>query len=245
MLRVEDVSKSFDGFLAVQRAKLWIERGQIVSVIGPNGAGKTTLFNLITGQLNLDGGDIHFNGRSIRNMPPHKLCKMGISRSFQIENVFQRMTVFENVQVSIASNRNRTYNIFCSSRKESIDETLQILSDIGLKGKAAMVSSSLSHGDQKVLDIGIALGNQPELMVLDEPTAGLSYKEIKRITDLIKKLRETLGLTILLCEHNIDMVFSLSDRIMVMKQGMTICEGTPEEVRNDPKVQEAYLGLST
>ena len=245
MLKVERVSKTFDGFIAVHDTDLSIEKGQIVSVIGPNGAGKTTLFNLITGQLRPDEGNILFHGQKTKGLLPHKICKMGISRSFQIENIFHRMTVFENIQVSVAANRQRTYKCFSPSKKESVNETYRILTDIGLKEKSEMISGSLSHGDQKILDIGIALGNRPELIVLDEPTAGLSHEETQGIIELIDNLCRTLGLTILLCEHNIELVFSLSDKIMVMQSGMPICEGTPEKVRNDPKVQAAYLGVKS
>jgi branched-chain amino acid transport system ATP-binding protein len=242
MLRVEAAVKSFEGFLAVNGADLTVEKGEIVAVIGPNGAGKTTLFNLITGQLHPNGGKILFKGENIGGLPPHQICSKGISRSFQIENVFHRLTVLENVQVAVISHLKKSYRFFSPSRKLGVDEALQILEDIGLSDKAARISGSLSHGDRKVLEIAIALGNDPELLVLDEPTAGLSPEETSSIIALINRLSREMGLTILLCEHNMELVFSVAHRIMVMQQGASIFQGKPVEARNNRQVQEAYLG---
>ena len=244
MLRVEAAVKSFEGFLAVNRADLTVEKGEIVAVIGPNGAGKTTLFNLITGQLQLNGGKILFKGENIGGLPPHRICRKGISRSFQVENIFQRLTVLENVQVAVVSHLKKSYRFLSPSRRLGVHEALRILQDIGLSGKAARISGSLSHGDQKVLEIAIALGNDPELLVLDEPTAGLSPDETASIIALINILSSEMGLTILLCEHNMELVFSVARRIMVMQQGASIFQGTPDDVRNNRQVQEAYLGGS-
>ncbi len=242
MLQVENLHKSFGGFIAVRDAHLVVETGEIVAVIGPNGAGKTTLFNLITGQLKADSGDIYFKDEDILGLPPYEICRKGISRSFQIVNIFQRMTVFENVQVALLSHQRKTASLFMPSRHLSRAETTEILESVGLVDKADRVSGSLSHGEQKVLEMAIALGNDPELLILDEPTAGMSPEETSITIELIKKLSSDLGLTILFCEHDMELVFSIATKIMVMQQGETLIQGEPGEVRENKLVQEAYLG---
>ncbi len=242
MLRVDSVEKSFDGFLAVREANLVVEKGEIVAVIGPNGAGKSTLFRLITGHLKPEGGRIVFKGRDIAGVPPHEICRRGISLSFQIVNIFNRLTVFENVQVAVLSRQMRSFSFFTSSRKVAVRETREILQSVGLAHLANRVSGSLSHGDQKVLEIAIALGNEPELLILDEPTAGMSPEESFATIALIKRLTKDLGLTILFCEHDMELVFSVAHKIMVMHQGVSLIQGDPHEIRHNTEVQEAYLG---
>ncbi len=244
MLRVEGVFKSFDEFMAVNEARLSVRRGEIVAVIGPNGAGKTTLFNLITGHLQADRGRILFKEEDISEMPPYEICRRGLSRSFQIVNVFPRLTVFENVQVAVLSHQKKSSLLFRPARNLAVAETRTLLEQVGLSGKEKRIVGSLSHGDQKILEIAIALGNKPELLILDEPTAGMSPEETFATIELVKKLARTRGLTILFCEHDMDIVFSISQSIMVMHQGKTLIQGNPEEVRNNPEVQAAYLGGS-
>ncbi len=242
MLRIEALTKSFDGFMAVNNAHLTVEQGEVVAVIGPNGAGKTTLFHLITGQLAPDSGSIRFQEKEIAAKAPHKICRMGIARSYQVVNLFSRLSVFENVQVAVLARRGKTFNLFRPSRTIAVEETHQILDSVGLGGKADRVCGLLSHGDQKVLEIAIALGSRPALLILDEPTAGMSPEETAQTLALMKRLVAEFGLTILFCEHDMAMVFSIADRIMVMQQGQTLAEDTPEAVRNNLLVQEAYLG---
>jgi len=242
MLQVESITKSFDGFLAVNDAYLSVERGEIVAVIGPNGAGKTTLFRLITGHLQPDEGRIVFEGGSIAGLRPFEVCRKGISLSFQVVNVFSRMTVFENVQVAVLSHQKKTRKLFSHSGRHGIAETEEILHNVGLVDKARRVSGSLSHGDQKVLEMAIALGNRPELLIMDEPTAGMSPEETSVTIDLIHRLMQELGLTILFCEHDMELVFSIAHRIMVMQHGRSIIQGPPDEVRSNEEVQSAYLG---
>ena len=242
MLEVQGVVKSFDDFLAVNEASLRVEKGEIVAVIGPNGAGKTTLFNLITGILQRDRGRVLFKGEDISGLPPFEVCKRGIGRSFQIVNVFSRLTVFENVQVAVLSHQRKSNVLFRPAQNLAVAETRSLLESVGLANKERNIVGSLSHGDQKILEIAIALGNEPELLILDEPTAGMSPEETFATIELIKKLGRTKGLTILFCEHDMDIVFSISRSIMVMHQGQTLIQGTPEEVRNHPEVQSAYLG---
>lgn len=242
MLRVENITKSFDGFMAVNGTNLKVKPGEIVAVIGPNGAGKTTLFHLITGQLKPDTGNIFFKDKPIAGLPPYVICRRGISRSYQIVNIFHRLSVFENVQSAVLSHRKKTFNMFFPAKKMAVEETEEILDSVGLIDKAHRVCGLLSHGDQKVLEIAIALGNRPELLILDEPTAGMSPEETNVVTELIKRLSKEMGLTILFCEHDIDIVFSISHSIMVMQQGSTIIQSDPEDIRCNEQVQEAYLG---
>lgn len=242
MLKVEGVEKSFGDFKAVRGANLTVERGDIVAVIGPNGAGKTTLFNLITGQLKPERGRILFKGEDITGLPPYEICKKGIARSFQIVNIFHRLTVFENVQVAVLAHQGKSSQMFRPARKLAVEKTEELLQSVGLLDKAHEVAGTLSHGDQKVLEIAIALGNDPELLILDEPTAGMSPEETASTIELIKRLAETRNLTILFCEHDMEIVFSIAKSIIVMHQGQTLLQASPEEVRRDPRVQEAYLG---
>jgi branched-chain amino acid transport system ATP-binding protein len=242
MLYVDGLHKSFDGFKAVNGARLEVAQGEVVAVIGPNGAGKTTLFNLVTGQLVPDAGFIRFRDENIAGLAPDKVCHKGISRSYQVVNLFTRLTVLENVQIAVLSRRRNTFNLLRPAKTMAVNETREILDSVGLLGKAEMTSGTLSHGDQKVLEIAVALGNRPELLILDEPTAGMSPEETAVTLRLMKRLSGELGLTILFCEHDMGLVFSVANRIMVMQHGCSIVEDTPEAVRNNPQVREAYLG---
>jgi len=243
MLQVEAIDKSFEDFMAVNGATLTVGKGEIVAVIGPNGAGKTTLFNLITGALKRDKGRIIFKGEDISELPPYQICKKGIARSYQIVNIFPRLTVFGNVQVAALSHQKRSSNLFRPAQNIAVEETRRILESVGLLDKERSIAGSLSHGDQKILEIAIALGNEPELLILDEPTAGMSPEETSATMELVRRLAQMRGLTILFCEHDMDIVFSVAQSIMVMHQGRTLVQGKPEEVRKNPIVQEAYLGV--
>jgi len=242
MLLVEALVKSFDDFMAVNKANLNVGKGEIVAVIGPNGAGKTTLFNLVTGLIKPDGGRITFKGEYISKLPPYEICRKGIARSFQIVNIFPRLSAFRNVQVAVLSQQRRSRQLFYPAQNLAVEETESILQSVGLIEKAHAVAGSLSHGDQKILEIAIALGNEPELLILDEPTAGMSPEETSATMELVKRLAHMRGLTILFCEHDMDIVFSIATSIMVMRQGQTIIQASPEEVRGNREVQEAYLG---
>jgi branched-chain amino acid transport system ATP-binding protein len=243
MLKITDIYKSFDEFMAVDGADLTVGEGELVAVIGPNGAGKTTLFNLITGQLKPDKGRIVFMEEDIANLPPYEVCKKGIARSFQIANIFPRLSVFANVQVAVISQQRGTKQLFRPARSIAVEETNVILEQVGLLDKAWSTAGSLSHGDQRTLEIAIALGNDPKLLILDEPTAGMSPEETGATMDLIRRLAESRGLTILFCEHDMDVVFSTAQSIMVMHQGRTLMQGKPEQVRENEEVLQAYLGV--
>ncbi|NTU59804.1 MAG: ABC transporter ATP-binding protein [Deltaproteobacteria bacterium] len=242
MLRVENLKKSFGDFAAVSDANLHVGKGKIVAVIGPNGAGKSTLFKLITGHLKPDGGRVVFKGQEIGGVAPHDVCRRGLSLAFQIVNIFTRMSVFDNVQAAVLAQQGRAGNLFQRASRLAIDETMALLDSVGLAGKANRISGTLSHGDQKVLEMTIALSTKPELLILDEPTAGMSPEETTVCIDLVKRLRNELGLTILFCEHDMELVFAISDEIMVLRAGETLVQGPPEVVRENAAVQEAYLG---
>jgi len=244
LLQVKGLSKSFDGFKAVNNANLDVQQGEIVAVIGPNGAGKTTLFNLITGILKPDEGKVIFKGEDITGLAPYEICRKRISRSFQVVNIFPRLTVFENTQVAVLARQKKTWNLFTPSKRLAIEETEEILKNVGLMDKKDRVTAFLSHGDRKVLEIAMALGGDPEFLILDEPTAGMAPEETARCIELIKNLSDRLGLTILFCEHDMEIVFGIAKRIMVMVRGSTIIQGTCDDVRCNQAVQDAYLGGS-
>jgi branched-chain amino acid transport system ATP-binding protein len=242
MLRVENLHKSFEDFRAVDGANLFVGQGDLVAVIGPNGAGKTTLFNLITGHLKPNQGRILFKDQDITRLAAHEICRRGIARSFQIANIFPRLSVFRNVQVSVLSQKKLSRTLFHPAQSLVVEETHRILDSVGLSGKKLDVAGSLSHGDKRILEIAIALGNEPELLILDEPTAGMSPDETASTMALVNRLAREQGLTILFCEHDMEVVFNVATSIMVMQHGHTIIQGTPDEVRQNATVQEAYLG---
>ena len=242
MLRVESLKKAFGNFSAVSDANLIVNKGQLVAVIGPNGAGKTTLFNLITGQLEPDSGSIIFDGDEISRLPAYQICRKGIARSFQIANIYPRLSVFRNVQVAVLSQLKMSERLFYPAEKLAIKETREILENVGLLDKAENNAGSLSHGDKRVLEIAIALGNNPELLILDEPTAGMSPDETRSTLSLIKRLADSHGLTFLFCEHDMKVVFDIAESIMVMQNGQTIIQGNPDQVKDNQQVQAAYLG---
>src|SRR6516164_5296520 len=244
MLRVDAVSKAFGGFVAVRNVSLSVERGRTACVIGPNGAGKSTLFNLITGHLQPTRGQIFFDDRDITGRPPHTICRLGMGRSFQRTNIFPRLSVFDNVQVAVLAHRKKTLNFFTPSKKLVQDETYALLAQVGLAEEALSISGMLSYGFQKQLELGIALASEPELLLLDEPTAGMSPQETANAIALIAKIVRERGLTLLFTEHDMDVVFSIAEKITVMHQGAVLAEGTPDEVQNNDDVQRIYLGES-
>jgi branched-chain amino acid transport system ATP-binding protein len=244
VLDVRDVRKSFDGFQALDGVSVTVPRGSISAIIGPNGAGKTTLFNLITGHLMPDRGRVIFKDRDITGIAPHDLCRLGMGRSFQRTNIFPRLTVYDNVQAAFLSHRQRGWNLFTPVERLYREETEALLDSVGLLDKAAEVSGFLSHGNQKQLELGLALALEPELLLLDEPTAGMSAAETRDTIHLIERIARERHLTLLFTEHDMEVVFSISQRITVLHQGRVIADGTPEEVRQHPDVRRVYLGES-
>jgi branched-chain amino acid transport system ATP-binding protein len=242
VLEVRDIRKAFDGFLAVAGVSLAVERGQIAAIIGPNGAGKTTVFNLITGHLRPDAGAVLLGGREITGLPPHHICRLGIGRSFQRTNIFPRLTVFQNVQAAFLSHRGRGLDVWTPVERLYRVETEAVLASLGLLDKAAEVSGVLSHGAQKQLELAIALASEPALLLLDEPTAGMSATETRESIELIARVTRDRGLTLLFTEHDMEVVFSIAQKITVLHQGRVIAEGTPAAVRGDAEVRRVYLG---
>jgi len=242
LLRVDDLHRSFSGFPAVRGAFLQVRPGEVVAVIGPNGAGKTTLFNLITGVLLPDRGRVLLAGQDITRWPAHRRCRAGLGRTFQIANVFPRLTVFENVHAACLAHTRRGFELLRPARHFAMDQAWEILGLVDLHHQADRLAGSLSHGDQRILEIALALASRPRLLVLDEPTAGMSPEETASTLRLITRLNREHGLTVLFCEHDMEVVFSAAHRVVVMHQGRTIAAGTPEEIRQNPEVQRAYLG---
>ncbi len=242
MLEVAGVSKAFGGFQALSGVTLRVESGEISAVIGPNGAGKTTLFNVITGHLVPDAGQVRFKGREIGGRAPHAICRLGLARSFQRTNIFPRLTVFENVQVAIFSHQGRALELWSRARDLGRDRTLAILEDVGLAHRAGDASGSLSYGDQKQLELGIALAMEPEMLLLDEPTAGMSPQETRSSIALVERIARSRRLTLLFTEHDMTVVFSVAQKIRVLHQGHIIAEGAPDEVRRNDEVKRIYLG---
>ena len=244
MLEVVDLRKSFDGFQAIGGVSFAVPAGSISAIIGPNGAGKTTLFNLITGHIAPDGGQVVFKGRDVTGIAPHDLCRLGMGRSFQRTNIFPRLTVFENIQAAYLSHRGRGWNVMTPVERLYRDESLALLASVGLLDKADDVSGFLSHGNQKQLELGLALALEPEILLLDEPTAGMSAAETRDSIQLIERIAHERHLTLLFTEHDMQVVFSISQRITVLHQGRVIADGAPDEVRRDPDVRRVYLGES-
>ncbi|HWM76521.1 MAG TPA: ABC transporter ATP-binding protein [Methylomirabilota bacterium] len=242
LLEVAGLKRSFGGFQALGGVSFQVEAGEISAVIGPNGAGKTTLFNVITGHLAPDSGRVGFAGRDITGQPPHAICRLGLARSFQRTNIFPRLSVFENVQIAILSHERRAYGLWTPAQGLGRDRTMEILEDVGLAPRAADPSGSLSYGDQKQLELGIALALEPTLLLLDEPTAGMSPQETRTSVALVARIARERKLTVLFTEHDMDVVFSVAQRIRVLHQGRLIAEGAPEEIRGLAEVKRVYFG---
>ena len=242
MLEVRDLRKSFDGFMAVAGVSLTVPRSSISAIIGPNGAGKTTLFNLITGHLEPDTGSVRFNEREITGIAPHDLCRLGMGRSFQRTNIFPRLTVLQNIQAAFLCHRGRGWNLLTPVERLYREETQALLDSVGLLDKAGEVAGFLSHGNQKQLELGITLALEPEILLLDEPTAGMSAQETRESIRLIERIARERGLTLLFTEHDMEVVFAIAHRITVLHQGLVIADGTPDEVRRHPDVRRVYLG---
>ncbi|MGA8830095.1 MAG: ABC transporter ATP-binding protein [Desulfomonilaceae bacterium] len=243
-LRIENLSKSFGRWRTVNDVNLEIRQGEIVSVIGPNGAGKTTLFNLISGRLKPDSGKVFFQGENVTGLPPHKIAKKSISRSFQISNIFANLTVYQNIRVPILAMRSKSPIFFrpLSSFGAENREALEVVEKLELKEQKDIVADLLSYGDRRKLEFGMAIAMKPKLLLLDEPTAGMNQIETEKTVSLLRKMATEFGLTLILTEHDMNVVFALADRILVMHQGSMLCEGPPEKIREDATVRSIYLG---
>ena len=242
ILKAEGLTKSFGGLRAVDNVDLLIEEGEFRSIIGPNGAGKTTLFNLLTGFFHCDSGKIFWKGREITSLSSHEIVCLGIVRTFQRTNIFPNLTVSENVLIPLLRRHGKSWNLVTPIKDLFKEEVGDIVENTGLSEQAGCVANTLSQGHQRCLELAIALANKPDLLLLDEPTAGMSVSESAKMLELAKNINQQRKMTILFTEHDMNVVFSLSQRITVMHFGKIIAEGTPEEIRNKKEVQLVYLG---
>ena len=242
ILETRDLTREFKGFVAVNQVNLKVQRGHIHALIGPNGAGKTTCFNLLTKFLAPSSGQILFNGRDITMLKPAQIARMGIIRSFQISAVFPHLTVLENVRIGLQRNLGTSFHFWKSEATldQLNDRAMQLLNEVGLSDFADSVTVDLPYGRKRALEIATTLAMEPELMLLDEPTQGMGHEDVKRVTDLIKKV--SAGRTILMVEHNMNVVAGISDRISVLQRGAILAEGDYQTVSQNPQVLEAYMG---
>ena len=245
LMRAVNLFKYFGGeFLAIRDVSFDLSDGMLTSIIGPNGAGKTTLINLLSGSLKPDRGEIFFRDEKITQLRVEERVKKGICRSFQITNIFPELTVLHNVLIPLIYYHKRSLNLFSKLEGEKAikNEGLRILEEVGLKDQAELKASHLSHGEQRQLEVGIALATHPELIFLDEPTQGMNKVEKANIVERIVHLSKEGRVTFVIVEHDMDVVFSVSDRIIVLHSGSIIADGAPEEIRNNELVREVYLG---
>ena len=244
MLETKRLSINFSGFQAINNVDFLLEEGTRHAIIGPNGAGKTTFFNLITGHLEPTEGDVVFEGRSLVGMPPHRIVKLGIARSFQRINIYPRMTVAENVQVALIARDGQHLNLFTAAEGLNAGETDDLLQLVGLTDERNEIAGELAYGRQKQLELAISLAPNPKVLLLDEPTAGMSPTETTESIQLVDRISKERHLTLLFTEHDMSVVFGIADRISVLHHGEIIASGSPEEVRHDPNVRSVYLGDS-
>lgn len=246
LLEVKGVNKNFSGLKALNDVNIDVEQGSVHAIIGPNGAGKSTLLNVLVGKLEPDTGVANFNGSSLLGLAAHKINQLGVVRVFQTPEIFNELTVHENVMTPALARADGEFKFnfwkMSASRSEIIDEVDELLRDIGLADKKDMMAASMSRGDKRRLELAMCLIQHPKLLLLDEPTAGMSRADTNNTIDLLKKIGEEYGITKVIIEHDMHVVFSLAEKVSVMAQGTVIVEGRPDEIKGDARVQEAYLG---
>jgi branched-chain amino acid transport system ATP-binding protein len=242
ILSLIDVKKSFGITEIIRGVSLDIVEGEKHAIIGPNGAGKSTLFHLISGRYNLTAGSIRFKEEQIENKPPYEIARLGLARSFQVTNIFQRMSVFENIRCALFWSRGYGYSFWhlLGKQTELNDEAMHVLEQIGLADRAKFPSGELAYAELRALELGVAIASGSELIMLDEPVAGMSHSEAQNTVELIRKITE--GKTLIMVEHDMNIVFDVADRISVLVYGEIIATDEPKNIRANPKVQEAYLG---
>ncbi|SIO02431.1 ABC transporter ATP-binding protein [Vannielia litorea] len=246
ILEVKGVNKRFGGLQALGDVNLSIEENTVHAIIGPNGAGKSTLLNCLVGKLIPDSGSVSFDGQSVLGRSPHEINQMGISRVFQTPEIFGDLTVFENVMIPCFAKRDGTFKLngigSVLSQRDIRDQAMAMLEDVNMADKAHVHSASLSRGDKRRLEMAMCLAQEPKMLLLDEPTAGMARADTNNTIDLLKEIKQKRDITIAIIEHDMHVVFSLAERITVLAQGTPLVEDTPENIKGHPKVQEAYLG---
>ena len=245
ILKVQNVNKHFGGLKALNEVNLEVEEGSVHAIIGPNGAGKSTLLNCFVGRLDPDTGSVMFNGTSLLNIKPHEINQAGVSRVFQTPEIFGELTLLENVMIPAFAKRDGAFTMNAwgavSGEKSIHAKALEMLGEVGLDAKAGAVASQLSRGDKRRLELAMCLVQEPKLLLLDEPTAGMARADTNNTIDLLKRIAQR-GITMVVIEHDMHVVFSLAQKISVLAQGTVIAEDLPENIKGNPKVQEAYLG---
>ncbi len=242
LLRVENLGKSFGGNRAVDGINFQVAPGELLALIGPNGAGKSTTFNMVNGQLRPDSGSVQLEGTDLVGLKPRQIWQMGVSRTFQIAETFASLTVGENVQMALLSADGLVFKIWRRAAGHRRQDALALLAQVGLSEQADRPCSQLAYGDVKRLELAIALANEPRLLLMDEPTAGMAPAERNKLMALTRELVTRRGLAVLFTEHSMDVVFGFADRIIVLARGRLIAEGSAQDIRNHPKVQEVYFG---
>jgi branched-chain amino acid transport system ATP-binding protein len=244
LLELDGVTRRFGALVALDQVAMSVEDGEVRAVIGPNGAGKTTLFNVITGTVKPTTGSIRFDGQPIAGLPSHQICRLGLSRTFQITALFSEMSARENARLAAQARSPRRWQPFGGAAlfRDAGERADAALKQLGLSGIADRPAGLLSHGDQRLLEVAMALAQQPRVLLLDEPTQGLSVEETAQAVETLAGFLKTSGMTVLLVEHDMEVVFRLAQRITVLHRGAVIADGAPAEVKADPAVQEAYLG---
>ena len=242
VLAIRSLSKAFGGVRAVNDVTFEIKRGEFLAMIGPNGAGKSTCFNMINGQLKPDSGQILFEGSDIAGLEPRAIWRFGVGRTFQVAATFSSMTVIENVQMALISHAGETYELWRAAAELHCDRALDLLSQVGMREAADRPSRELAYGDIKRIELAIALANQPRLLLMDEPTAGMAPRERNDLIALVKQLVVERGTSVLFTEHSMDVVFAFADRVIVLARGRLIADGDPAAIRNNVQVREVYFG---
>jgi branched-chain amino acid transport system ATP-binding protein len=244
ILEAVNLSKVFGGLVAVDHVSIRIKMQTMHAIIGPNGAGKTTLFNLLSGVMPPTTGQVFYKGKNITSISPQKRAHLGIGRSYQITNIFSNLTVLENIRLAAQAMGNDNFKLFARADNFSdyIDKALEIIDTVGLSEREGVLARNLPHGEKRKLELGIMLACDPELLLFDEPTAGMSSEQVPELIEIINKVVHIKERTAILVEHRMDMVMSISDVVTVMNQGRILAEGTPHDIANNPQVQTAYLG---